>query len=463
MNYNNDEKKLPPPSSSSSRPMKTNNNNASPPNRRQLFANRMRTASSGSTRGAFGLLPVDASAHNPEDIYEKQQQNIRARRNFIGNTSNIDTTTGTGIHTHNDRRHNNNAVPHQHDNYSNSTTWKKHDNSKLNTFLNKRKAFHSPGESIDATNTNLFDSNTLANIVKSAQIHDEEQGHIIISNINNLGTGIIGNVGAAAASNNYNQGSSGHGLHHQQQQQLHPLKSSNYGSTNIINGHSGNNNNMRINQNDYHDEDSPLNSDLFQDLPSPPYDMSQNQMFDFHDTQQGGRNNIGSSEMYDVAHAKQQYYSTTNRHHHQQQQYMGEFGMKNNANSTMNNSINSRSTQNSINSRNNNNNSSYDTEDDGIDDEPFNDSNLTWFQYLVYNKDLPEFTSMQQNTWATILGIFMGVFTFLWGRLIEFCVEFTWKTVPEYLLEKGVFTDLDGKFPLPYYMIICPAVFGGVS
>lgn len=446
MNNFNEEKKLPP-SSSSSRPMKTSNDSS--PNRRQLFANRMRTASSGSTRGAFGLLPVDASAHNPEDIYEKQQQNIRARRNFIGNTSNIDTTgTGTGTarmhgNTHNDRRHHNhhhhnhhNTVPHEHNNYSNHV---QHGN-KLNSFLNKRKAFHSPGESIDATNTNLFDSNTLANIVKGAQIHDEEQGHV-----SNLGTG-IGNAGAAAP--NYSQSSSG--LHHQQ---LHPLKSSNYGSTNI-NGPSGNT--MRINQNDYNDEDSPLNSDLFQNLPSPPYDMTQNQMFDFHNAQGGN----SGGEMYDVAHAKQQYYSysTTNRHHqrHHQQQYTAE-GMKNG--NSMNNS--SRSTQNSVNSRNNTN-SSYDTEDDGID-EPFDDSNLTWFQYLVYNKDLPEFTSMQQNTWATILGIFMGAFTFLWGRLIEFCVEFTWKTVPEYLLEKGIFTDLDGKFPLPYYMIICPAVFGGVS
>jgi hypothetical protein len=445
MNDFNEEKKLPP-SSSSSRPMKMNSNSS--PNRRQLFANRMRTASSGSTRGAFGLLPVDASAHNPEDIYEKQQQNIRARRNFIGNTG-----TGTAaIHsnTHNERRHHQHQHQHQHHNYLKTGTGtggnQQHmhhvqQDSKLNSFSNKKKAFHSPGESIDATNTNLFDNNTLADIVKGAQIHDEEQGRI-----SNLGTGT--GTGNAVAAPTYNQSSTG--LHHQQ---LHPLNSSNYGSTN---SNGPNATSMTINQNDYLDEGSPLNSDLFQNLPSPPYSgVNQNQMFDFHNAQ--GRNNGGGGgEMYDVAHAKQQYYSSMTRHNHHQQQYISE-SMKNG--NSMNN--NHRSTENSVNSRNNSN-SSYDTDDDGID-EPFDDSNLTWFEYLVYNKYLPEFTSMQQNTWATILGIFMGVFTFLWGRLIEFCVEFTWKTVPEYLLEKGIFTDLDGKFPLPYYMIICPAVFGGVS
>lgn len=86
-----------------------------------------------------------------------------------------------------------------------------------------------------------------------------------------------------------------------------------------------------------------------------------------------------------------------------------------------------------------------------------------WFEYLIYNDKQPIFTDLQLTVWAVLLGIFMGFFTQYWGVLIETCVEFTWKTVPEYLYEHGIFTDLDGWFPLPYYIIICPAVFGGVS
>lgn len=79
-----------------------------------------------------------------------------------------------------------------------------------------------------------------------------------------------------------------------------------------------------------------------------------------------------------------------------------------------------------------------------------------------YNEDNPEFTSRQQIAWAVIFGIVMGIFTAKWNQLIDFAVEFIWIEVPEKLVDLGVFTDLDGLFPLPHYMWICPAIFGGV-
>uniref|UniRef100_A0A6S9AJN7 Chloride channel protein n=1 Tax=Ditylum brightwellii TaxID=49249 RepID=A0A6S9AJN7_9STRA len=81
---------------------------------------------------------------------------------------------------------------------------------------------------------------------------------------------------------------------------------------------------------------------------------------------------------------------------------------------------------------------------------------------LFYNPWDPEFSSLQQFNWAVLIGIFMGCYTAYWGMLVEFSVEFVWKEVPEQLLEWGVFTELDGAFPLWNYMWICPAIFGGI-
>lgn len=81
---------------------------------------------------------------------------------------------------------------------------------------------------------------------------------------------------------------------------------------------------------------------------------------------------------------------------------------------------------------------------------------------MLYNPVAPEFTSLQQFNWAVLIGIFMGVFTAFWKSLIEKGLEFVWQTVPEFLLENGIFTDLDGAFPLYHYMWICPAIFSGI-
>jgi hypothetical protein len=80
---------------------------------------------------------------------------------------------------------------------------------------------------------------------------------------------------------------------------------------------------------------------------------------------------------------------------------------------------------------------------------------------IVYDPTNPEFTSLHQFTWSVLIGIFFGVLTAIWGKCIEELVEFIWKDIPETLLEWGVFTDLEGSRPLPHYMWICPAVFGG--
>jgi len=82
--------------------------------------------------------------------------------------------------------------------------------------------------------------------------------------------------------------------------------------------------------------------------------------------------------------------------------------------------------------------------------------------HYIYDPECPEFTTLQQSFWAVFIGVIMGIITALWGGIIELCVECIWKTVPEYLYEAGVFTDLDGHLPLPHYMWICPALFGGV-
>lgn len=50
-----------------------------------------------------------------------------------------------------------------------------------------------------------------------------------------------------------------------------------------------------------------------------------------------------------------------------------------------------------------------------------------------------------------------------WTSLVDFLVHLVWNEIPEKLLVWGIFTDLDGQFPLPHYMWICPAIFGGVS
>lgn len=102
------------------------------------------------------------------------------------------------------------------------------------------------------------------------------------------------------------------------------------------------------------------------------------------------------------------------------------------------------------------------------DGDPYFDDNWggwspgAMIRHLFFNPLSPEFTSLQQFSWAVTIGIAMGFYTAIWKYIIETCVEFVWEKLPEFLLEKGVFTELDGAFPLYHYMWICPSIFGGV-
>jgi H+/Cl- antiporter ClcA len=102
--------------------------------------------------------------------------------------------------------------------------------------------------------------------------------------------------------------------------------------------------------------------------------------------------------------------------------------------------------------------------EDGI---PFFDDGASWtmsgmVRHWIYNPIYPEFSSSQQFSWAIIIGIAMGFYTAGWKLLLERCVDFVWKDLPETLLERGFFTELEGPFPLYHYMWIVPAIFGGI-
>ncbi|KAG7356554.1 voltage gated chloride channel [Nitzschia inconspicua] len=107
------------------------------------------------------------------------------------------------------------------------------------------------------------------------------------------------------------------------------------------------------------------------------------------------------------------------------------------------------------------------SEDIPVNEHGLPDQSIQWtirgiIRFVFYNPVFPEFSTLQQFTWAVIIGAFMGVYTAGWKLFIEACVQFTWKTVPEKLLGWGIFTDLDGGFPLFHYMWIVPTLFGGI-
>ena len=103
-------------------------------------------------------------------------------------------------------------------------------------------------------------------------------------------------------------------------------------------------------------------------------------------------------------------------------------------------------------------------DDDGV---PYFEQITNWsvaglIRWLFYNPTYPEFTSLQQFCWAVVIGVFMGIYTAYWKLLIDACLHFTWRTLPEKLLEWGFFTKLDGRFPLYNYMWMTPGIISGV-
>jgi hypothetical protein len=80
---------------------------------------------------------------------------------------------------------------------------------------------------------------------------------------------------------------------------------------------------------------------------------------------------------------------------------------------------------------------------------------------LFYDPTKPEFTSLQQFCWAVVIGFFFGITTALWQLIINSSINFIWRDIPQMLLSKGFFTDVNGSFPLPNYCWICTSIFGG--
>jgi H+/Cl- antiporter ClcA len=382
-----------------------NQQQAAQVDRRGQYANRMRTASSGSTRGAFGLMPVDASTSNPEDIRQKQQQYDRQ---------------------------------HVHGQYH--ANGQGHDNGQYHG-QNKKKqlSLPTPGQSINRDSANV--------------IRDEEHGGY---GTHNNGSG-NGNGGGSYSPHRdlrqrhqyQHQGQSqgqGHIYSHQplpnhprsqqQQQQQQYDQQQNYAYQ-----YSNNNGSMQYSDINFSDE---LNNSM-------NYSKSTN--FDYS----SNSNIISDRDL--IASTKLIANNMNNNGHHDQQHHHHHNPHKNQRGGGRNNDVHYESSVDGGSHRSNYNNGHG--EEDGYPQEE-EEYRQTWFEHLIWNEHNPEFTSLQQLVWAVFIGIAMGFFTALWGDFIEFCVEFTWKTVPEYLLEKGVFTDLEGSFPLPYYMILCPAVFGGV-
>jgi H+/Cl- antiporter ClcA len=80
---------------------------------------------------------------------------------------------------------------------------------------------------------------------------------------------------------------------------------------------------------------------------------------------------------------------------------------------------------------------------------------------FLYNPKRPEFSELQLTIRSILIGVVMGVYVFLWKKIIEGGLDFVWKTIPDFLHELGIFTDLGGLFPLYHCQWIIPSVLGG--
>ncbi len=375
--YNQSLPPPPPPPPSSSH---TNQKSPINPNRRELFqsSSRMRTASSGSTRGAFGLMPVDASAHNPHDIYQKQ---LEAKKKGQDNTE---------------------------DGYDRSASARTDGMDNFDSRAMKKigNASTTPGQTINRMSGNY---------------NDEEWGP---------------NYGGATSSAGRNVNSV---LNHD------PLP--NHPRSRKKQAYQSSSNNYSQQPKDQ--------SYSWQNLPQPPNQYGQVSRSSYGESFQSSLNysyrnstDMGPSGVMENPSSTirttdaDKYFLQSGRY------YANQIGKGKPPGPLIIN-------QPDIGEKSLDSGSTYSTE--------YEEEQLTWYQYLVYHSQEPEFTSVQQYFWSTFIGILMGFFTAFWGELIEWCVEFTWKTAPEHLLEWGVFTDLEGSRPLPYYFVACPAVFGGVS
>jgi len=84
------------------------------------------------------------------------------------------------------------------------------------------------------------------------------------------------------------------------------------------------------------------------------------------------------------------------------------------------------------------------------------------YKEYVFDMGNPCLNSNKLFFWSAMFGIFFGVFTAVWSMFIEKAIDAVWVRFPIYLLENGIFTDLDGHLPLPHYIWIVQTIFGAV-
>ena len=375
--------------------------------KRSVFANRSRTLSSGSTRGAFGPMPIE-SAENHEDIYEMQ---AAAMKNNFRNI-NVNVGSGSGV---NGPPVSQVTLGHAHGHgHGGIGSAKKLRSSRKLMDGNGNGMVHSTSHSSALGHSSHNDNSTasekdLARIAAAA-MNDEEA-----------------NLGIYGSNNNTNS-SHGHG-----DGDGHPLSKRSSTSDRVPSTTSNSNTRFMFSH----------HAPTFEDLKAAADKQAEISMFSSMATSPKAE----SRKLHREASA-----NNING--------MKYTGYGSNDQSWEDNGKGIGNGDTGTGSDNDNDNMSY----DDTFGEPAEQSSIQQFLKTVfYDSDKPEFTSLQQTSWAVLLGIFMGIFTAFWGRAVEGSVEFVWSTLPAFLLEQGVFTDLDGALPLPHYIWICPAIFGGVS
>jgi len=377
------------------------------PSRREAFESqgRLRAPSSGSTRGAFGPMPVDASTMNPEAIYEQQQEELRRRH----------------LQHHQQQLHEyeyRNSHPHLH---SNNRQNNAHHHSHSDNRGQPQNSLSTPGQPIAYDYIDIRNANKTSDTGATAATG----GNM------NMDLGQI----AAMAIQKEGPDQSYHDHHRRQQHAVlnhtplpdHPRAAPNNENSTVTSVSDLNYSLPTMYVSDVFSERSTFRSvDPNAQLIPDPYSVKN------YNAQNQGQ--------------FQQYNANGNTY--------GSTAINNNDYSDGNNPQ-MKYTPDS---------GSADDHDDDEDDDHEEELGIfgRLYAYLFWDEKAPEFTSIQLNSWSFIIGVLMGIFTAVWGQVIEICVEFVWKDIPEKLLEWGVFTDLDGKFPLPHYMWVCPMIFGGI-
>ncbi len=411
--------------------------NSNNPDRRRKFANRARTASSGSTRGAFGPIPIVNSNKQHDQIYEMQQAAMNSNFRHINEPPvshvKVDHNSSGGGGTA--------GGQHQ-------RTQRRGSLSKPNRRGSYGKSSNQPFSEEDL----IVQEADLARMADRMAQLDIEQGRARAGYANASPEGLPPTATTAGSNSGSNTSS--------------PLRYSKrspspHGNTRFFLSHHDPNvnvNMMNVNMQQGQMQPSPL--------ASPNYVISNPEIARFSNMAQqdvGVGGGMTVHQMNDAILRQAQL-------HQQQQQQLAQ----------IQNQIPPGAQQKIMQDYGTNNNMPYQqqqqTQEDAIDggsngsfpyddmEEPEDEGFIQYYiKQLLYDPDKPEFDTLQQMSWAFIIGVFMGFFTAFWSELVEYLCEYFWVDIPEYLLRKGIFTDMDGYLPLPHYMWICPAIWGGVS